>query len=120
MYFYFIVLSYTVIVKFIQQTTLQLNYGFKYSYAHCTSHVNMKESHKTICFINTSNTQRLLKCRLPNPLFYGFHFLSNCFRLQNNDLFLHMKMKSVSEFNEFKPSLKSPENRFQLSASLDL
>ena len=27
---------------------------------------------------------------------------------------------SVSEFNEFKPRLKSPKNRFQLSAGLNL
>ena len=26
----------------------------------------------------------------------------------------------VSEFNEFKPRLKSPKNRFQLSAGLNL
>jgi len=28
--------------------------------------------------------------------------------------------KTVSEFNEFKPRLKSPNNRFQLSAGLNL
>ena len=27
---------------------------------------------------------------------------------------------SVSEFNEFKPRLKSPKNRFQLNAGLNL
>ena len=27
---------------------------------------------------------------------------------------------SVSEFNEFKPRLKSPKNRFQMSAGLNL
>ena len=29
-------------------------------------------------------------------------------------------MFSASEFNEFKPRLKSPQNRFQLSAGLNL
>ena len=28
--------------------------------------------------------------------------------------------RPVSEFNEFKPRLKSPKNRFQLSAGLNL
>ena len=28
--------------------------------------------------------------------------------------------QTVSEFNEFKPRLKSPRNRFQLSAGLNL
>ena len=28
--------------------------------------------------------------------------------------------KSLSEFNEFQPRLKSPKNRFQLSAGLNL
>ena len=30
------------------------------------------------------------------------------------------KYNAVSEFNEFKPRLKSPKNRFQLSAGLNL
>ena len=30
------------------------------------------------------------------------------------------QMFSASEFNEFKPRLKSPQNRFQLSAGLNL
>ena len=30
------------------------------------------------------------------------------------------KHLSVSKFNEFKPCLKSPKNRFQLSAGLNL
>ena len=29
-------------------------------------------------------------------------------------------LKTVSEFNEFKPRLKSPKNRFQMSAGLNL
>ena len=29
-------------------------------------------------------------------------------------------LSTVSEFNEFKPRLKSPKNRFQLSAGLNL
>ena len=29
-------------------------------------------------------------------------------------------MEPVSEFNEFKPRLKSPKNRFRLSAGLNL
>ena len=37
-----------------------------------------------------------------------------------NFLGIQSKKKSVSEFNEFKPRLKSPKNRFQLSAGLNL
>ena len=33
---------------------------------------------------------------------------------------LKVKDISVSEFNEFKPRLKAPKNRFQLSAGLNL
>ena len=37
-----------------------------------------------------------------------------------NFLGIQSKKKSVSEFNEFKPRLKSPKNRFQFSAGLNL
>ena len=46
------------------------------------------------------------------------------------DIINHLKKKNydikfgvyvcVSEFNEFKPRLKSPKNRFQMSAGLNL
>ena len=32
----------------------------------------------------------------------------------------HIEIRTVSEFNEFKPRLKSQKNRFQLSADLNL
>ena len=40
---------------------------------------------------------------------------------QYNELTLWISARSVSEFNKFKPRrLKSPKNRFQLSAGLNL
>ena len=37
-----------------------------------------------------------------------------------DQLFKINNIRSVSEINEFKPRLKSPQNRFQLSAGLNL
>ena len=34
--------------------------------------------------------------------------------------YVYLKNRSESEFNEFRPRLKSPKNLFQLSASLNL